>query len=368
MLKTARKIVIIISILVCSTSHVFAEDSKSNEKEIAARALKGQTAIFARQYDEAMQIFDALVRDYPDSPAGMFGKMAVNEIKMLEHENFYLEKPFLADSKKGLKIVSQVMRRYNPSTWDLFISGSVFGLDAFFKARKGTWWDAYTEGGESRQIFRRIKKMDPNYVDADFGLGMYLYWRSVFASDLWFLRMFPNRRDEGIAIVKYVAENGNFAKDLAKVNLAIMYFEEKRFDEAYVILDQYVAQYPNNVILRRLLGKVLISQKQYAKGVEQFETILKIDPDLKKPRYFIGAALVLARDPSQYDRAEKELKKFLEIQKGEYWPSYAHYWLGRLEEQRGNKEAAEKEYKIALSLNPKIQDAVKRVRGLGGGV
>ncbi|MFH1830121.1 MAG: tetratricopeptide repeat protein [Pseudomonadota bacterium] len=144
--------------------------------------------------------------------------------------------------------------------------------------------------------------------------------------------------------------------------------EEKRFDDARMILDQYVAQYPNNVILRRLLGKVFISQKQYAKGVEQFEKILEIDSSLKNPHYFIGAALVLMRNPSQHDRAELELKKFLEFQKDTYWSSHAHYWLGRLEEERGNKEAAEMEYKIALSLNPKIQDAVKRVRGLGGGV
>ena len=294
--------------------------------------------------------------------------MAIYEVQMLEREGFHLKKPFLAEAKKTLKIVKKMGQHYKPTTWDLFISGSVLGLDAFYKARKGKWWDAYSEGGKSRQLFRRIKKMDPDYVDADFGLGMYLYWRSVFTQDLWFLRMFPNRRDEGIEIVKNVAENGNFAKDLAKVNLAIMYFEERHFNEARTILDEYVGRYPNNVILSRLLGKVLISQKQYAKAVEQFEKILKIDPTFKTPHYFLGAALVLSRDPSKYDRAEQELREFLKIHGGQYWPSHAHYWLGRLEEQRGNKEAAEREYKIALSLNPKITDAVKRVRGLGGGV
>jgi tetratricopeptide (TPR) repeat protein len=338
------------------------------EKDVVERSLKGQEAIFARDYPGALKIFDALEKDYPESPAGSFGKMAVYEINMLEREDFHLQKKFLAERDKGIKLVNRVLQKYDPSVWDLFLSGSLLGLDGFYKARKGVWWDAYVQGGKSRQLFRRVKKMDPGFIDADFGLGMYLYWRSVFTRDLWFLKMFPDKRNEGIAIVENVVKNGHFARELARVNLAIMYFEEKRFDEAGKLLTDYIARYPNNIVLRRLYGKVLISQKQYDAAVAQFEKTLEIDPELKKPHYFIGAALVLKNDPAGYARAEKELRDFIKTQGGRYWPAYSHYWLGRLEEQRGNKEAAEKEYQKALALEPGIKDAARRVRGMGGGV
>jgi len=354
--------------LCLSSSALASEKVKGKQNEIIERSLKGQEAIFARDYAEAMRVFGELDRDYPKSPAGSFGKMAVYEIRMLEREDSHLRKQFLDEAKKGLRIVSQVQQKYDPTTWDLFLAGSLLGLDGFFKARHEQWWDAYVQGGKSRQIFRRVKKMDPDFIDADFGLGMYLYWRSVFTRDLWFLKMFPDRRWEGIGIVKNVAENGHFAKELARVNLAIMYFEEKKFDEAAAILQDYTSRYPNNIILHRLYGKVLISQKRYDQAVGQFEKILEIEPSLKKPHYFIGAALVLKRDPAQYARAESELREFLKIQKGSYWPAFAHYWLGRLEAQRGNREVAEKEYQQAIALYPKVEGAVSKARGMGGGV
>ncbi len=338
------------------------------EKDLVDRALRGQKEIFARNYPGADVIFESLSNDYPTSPAGPFGKMAVLEMKMLEQEDFHLEKGFLAEVREGTRRVDVIMQKYEPTTWDLFLSGALMGLDGFFKARKGQWWDAYTQGGKSRQLFKHVKELDPSFADADFGLGMYIYWRSVFSRDLWFLRMFPDKRAEGISIVEGVARDGHFAKDLAKVNLAIMYFEERRFKDASRILSEYLEQYPNNVILRKLYGKVLISLKSYDDAVGQFRKILTILPEGKGAHYFIGVALVLKGDPESLSEAENELTRFLKMSVGNYWPAHAHYWLGRLNLVRGQKEAADREFAEAVKLYPEIESAVKKVRGLGGGV
>ena len=354
-------------VLLLSCSSAFGSNAE-DEKIIKSRLLEGQEHVFARNYDAAMKIFLEVKKDFPESPGGCFGEMAVYEVRMLEREDFHLQNQFLKAAKEGRKRVNKILQKYDPSAWELFISGALLGLDGFFKARKDQWWDAYVDGGKSRQLFRHVKKIDPAYIDADFGLGMYLYWRSVFTRDLWFLRFFPDKRKEGIAIVKRVAEKGHFSKELAKANLAIAYFEEKEYKKARPILDHFVKRYPNNVILRRLLGKVFAATKQYDAALEQFRAIRAIDPTFKKPYYFIGAILVLKKNPERYPEAEEKLRHFLKIQGGKYWPASAHYWLGRLEEQRGNKEAARREYEAAIKLYPKIRDAMKRVRGMGGAV
>jgi len=364
-----RKIIPAVFLFAVFLLFVFPVPASEGEEKLISKALEGQEMIFARRYDDALKLFDELKRDYPDSPAGWFGKMAVLEMRMFEREDFHLSEEFEAEAKEGSAKVAGVLMRYSPSTWDLFLAGSLLGLDGFYKARKGQWWGAYTAGGKSRQIFRRVKGMDPSFVDADFGLGMYIYWRSVFSREISFLRIFPDRRAEGTSIVERVANDGRFAKELARVNLGIMHLEDRRFAEARRIFAGYVARYPGSVILRQLLGRSLLQLKKYKEAVGQFREVLKIDPELKKPHYFIGAALVLLGDPKGFAEAEAELQKFLEMEKGgKYWPSYARYWLGRLAELKGDKVSAKEHYDAATALNPKVKDAARRARGMGGGI
>lgn len=346
----------------------FSSVAFAGDEDVVARSLKGQEMIFERNYDAAAKIFDALAGDYPLSPAGHFGLMAVLEMRMLEREDFHLEAEFRTASKAGIKRARAILGSHDPKAWDLFLAGSIYGLDGFFKARKGEWWDAYTEGSKSRQIFRHVKEMDPAFVDADFGLGMYIYWRSAFARDLWFLKMFPDRRDEGIRVVERIAKEGKFSKELARVNLGIMYFEDGRYPSAAQVFEEYAGRYPNNVLVRMFLGRVKLVQKKYDEGIARFREILKIDPALLKPHYFIGVALILKGDKKDYDEAENELKVFISKEKGKYWPGFAHYWLGRLAEAKGNKELARHEYREALKLRPGIKEAASRARSLGGGV
>ena len=344
-------------------------EAMAAESALIERALRGQEMIFARRYDDAMKAFGDLKRDYPDSPVGWFGTMAVFEMRMFEREDFSFEKEFNAESAAGVAKANEVLKRYHPDEWDLFLAGSLLGLDGFYRARKGEWWAAYTAGTKSRQIFRRVKGMDPGFIDADFGLGMYIYWRSVFAKEISFLKIFPDRREEGRAIVSRVADGGRFARDLARVNLGIMDLEDGRFQEAKRIFGDFVSRYPGSVIMRTMLGRALLQLKEYDRAASEFREVLKIDSTLKKPHYFVGVALVLKNDPSGFAEAERELRAFIDMEKGgKYWPSYAHYWLGRLAEARGDQAAAKAEFDAAVELNSKIKDAAHRARGMGGGV
>ncbi len=362
------QVLIVFLVTVLLSSSAWAKTAEDVRADQEARALQGQHLIFASDYDAALKLFSELKRDYPESPVGYFGTMATYEIQMLEREDFSQQKVFRAEADRAIAIVARVQQRYNPSPWELFLCGSVLGLDGFNKARRDQWWAAYTAGNKSRQIFKHVKEIDPGFIDADFGLGMYLFWRSVFTQDLWFLRMFPDKRREGIAIVEQVAQRGRFAKTLAEINLAIMSFEMKWYEKAATILDTYVTRYPKNVILRLIYGKALVALKRFDDALIQFRAILALDGSFKKPHYFIGATLVLKKDPALYPEAEKELNAFIKMQGGKYWPASAHYWLGRLAKQRGDNKLAEQEFATAVKLYPKIEASVNKVRGMGGGL
>jgi tetratricopeptide (TPR) repeat protein len=79
-----------------------------------------------------------------------------------------------------------------------------------------------------------------------------------------------------------------------------------------------------------------------------------------------GVALILRNEkPAE---AEKLLREYLELSpmNSEYpRPWVAHYWLGRLQENRKNPVAARGEYQAALKLNGKYKPAQEALKQLG---
>lgn len=345
-----------------------ASEQESTQEKIAAQLIVGERLLFARDYDAASTHFQALLRDYPKSPAGYFGLMALNEVKMLEKDDFAYLDEFMHYAKLGDKAISQLMQNYKQHNWELMFSGALIGLEGFLEARRRDWIGAYTLGTKSRQIFARIQKKDPTFADADFGMGMYLYWRSVFAKDLWFVPFVPDKRAEGIALIERVAKEGVVAKDLARIVLSIVHLEEGRYKKGEDFILPFVQSYPDNILFRNIYGKILISAKQYEKAFSQFEHILHVEPKARKALYFSGVSLVLLGNPSQYEKAHNLLERFLLSRPGDEWASYAYYWKGRLAEREKKNEEAKLFYDQAINVNSKLKGAQFRLRALGSGL
>ena len=363
---TMKKLVFLI-ILLLVPALSFAGFGPEIQADLETRGMEGQRMIFARDYSKAMEVFEKLIKEYPAHPIGYFGKMAVFEMKMLERTDFAFSKEFEETAKLGHKAMLKTRNR-QPTDWDLLVCGSLLGLEGFHKARRKEWWDAYSLGVKSRQTFKRIKKRNPKFYDADFGLGMYLYWRSVFTKTISFLRIFPDRRNEGISIIKQVVEKGKFARDLAEVNLGMMWMEEKQYNKSARIFGKYAELYPNNVLLHMYNGRSLLGARRYDESVEEFKRMIKLYPRNKKGHYFIGVARVLQRNSKYYDQAERELRTYLpDAPEGE-WKGATYYWLARLEDRRGNKVKAVEYYNEAIKQNPDLKKLKFRIRGIGSGL
>ena len=342
--------------------------SDKRDKVIVDQLLKGQEYLLRRHYDDALRIFASLKKEFPNSPAGYFGEMASFQIKMLETESFELEEAFKVVSKQGEKAVAFVLQRYQPSAQELRLAGSFYGLLGFAQARHERWISAYFLGTKSQQIFRRLKREYPNFHDADFGIGMYLYWKSVFADRLPFIPFISDRRKEGEALVQNAQNKGWMTRELAGINLGTIALEEKRYPEAVKIFSDFLTQYPHNLLLRSFLGRTSLAMQQYKKAEEEFRKTLVVDASYAKGIYFVAISLLFQEKPALLSEAEQHLRHFLELRATDEWKSFAHYWLGVIEEKRGDMGKAKDEYERALALNPKLKQATFRIRGLGGGL
>src|SRR3989338_8396240 len=106
-----KKIIAIVFLFFLSLGEGFAQT------EILQRLLAGQEHIFARNYDEAMSIFQNIMTEHPESAAGYFGVMAVLEVRMLERNDFHLAKEFEAAARQAERVVEKILAPYDPSLW-----------------------------------------------------------------------------------------------------------------------------------------------------------------------------------------------------------------------------------------------------------
>jgi tetratricopeptide (TPR) repeat protein len=93
------------------------------------------------------------------------------------------------------------------------------------------------------------------------------------------------------------------------------------------------------------------------------EAVAPADP---RGKYYRAVGLVLKNE--KLDDAERLLRDYLQkAPKRDGFPRYslAHYWLGRLYEAKGAKDAAVKEYQAAVQLDPRDKNAREGLRRLG---
>ena len=92
----------------------------------------------------------------------------------------------------------------------------------------------------------------------------------------------------------------------------------------------------------------------------------ELAPRDSRGKFYRGVALILQNEkPAE---AEKLLREYLDLapMNPEYpRPWVAHYWLGRLQENRKNPAAARGEYQAALKLNGKYKPAQEALKQLG---
>jgi tetratricopeptide (TPR) repeat protein len=154
------------------------------------------------------------------------------------------------------------------------------------------------------------------------------------------------------------------------------------FEKQAAELKQAIEKDPRKRVIRRyyhLLGHRELKHDDFSKAIHYFEKALSLhssenlqsEQDL--PRYFYSLAEAY-RLGGQLEKASETYQKIGQLLKGEYGEFYARslYWLGKIDEQMGNKIQAAENYKKFLSVwgdaDPifsEVEDARNRLAGLG---
>lgn len=141
--------------------------------------------------------------------------------------------------------------------------------------------------------------------------------------------------------------------------------QKKDFADADAEFQLALESNPKSAELIYDIGDYAVRRSQAERLMEVAELGAKVDPADPRGRFYRAVGLILKNEKPE--EAERFLKEYLQkAPKRSGYPRYAvaHEWLGRLHENKGEKEAAAKEFQAALQLDPKsksAREALKRV-------
>ncbi|MCC7429964.1 DUF3808 domain-containing protein [bacterium] len=342
---------VLLVLILLFAQNIFAQSKLSKEEFQTIE--RGIDKTYRLKFSEGMACFDSVIKKFPNRPEGYFFKASnyfwqgiVNSKDDSKIEKFK-EFSDLAIKK------AEKLEKTEPKT-ALFFLGASYGNLGRYHGMKQNWLRAYWHGKTGLDYLENLVKMDKNYYDAYFGLGIFHYYGDVlpsFVKVLAGLLGLTGSRQQGLEELKLASEKGTFSKTEAKYFLSeILLNFESDYNQAIQIANELVTEFPENQGF--LLNLALVKQ---AKG-ELEEAILdytKIELTVNRlltPTLYSLALLQLSETYTQlddYSKAIQTTEKLLAFpQTKDTWQEvYATFNLAEFHEISGNRTKAIEFYK-----------------------
>jgi tetratricopeptide (TPR) repeat protein len=141
--------------------------------------------------------------------------------------------------------------------------------------------------------------------------------------------------------------------------------QKKDFTMADAAFQLALESHPKRADLLFDIGDYAMRHGQADRLIEVGEVGAQTAPADPRGMFYRAVGLILKNEKPE--EAERLLREYLQkAPKRSSYPRYAtaHEWLGRLYEDKGDKKSAEKEYQVAVQLDPKdknVRESLRRV-------
>jgi tetratricopeptide (TPR) repeat protein len=246
-----------------------------------------------------------------------------------------------------------------------FYLGAGHGARAQWKALRGDRLGAAREGRAIKRALDRALTLDPGLDDARFGLGLYQYYAGTAPRVLrmlrWLLLLPGGNRAAGLQLIERAHRAGGLVSSEAAYQLHLIYlWYEVRFSEARVLVETLVARYPRSPLFPQLVASIddvyLNDPAESRRGWEALLAAAHAErvnvPHLAEARAQMALAAHLDR-LDESDRAIAHLDALLDLPALPYGvEAQALLARGRAHDRLGDREAAEADYRRAISAAP----------------
>lgn len=199
--------------------------------------------------------------------------------------------------------------------------------------------------GKAREHLERAVQLDPNHLDARWGLMEYYSKAPGIVGG------------SKVKAQQQAAEMMKRDRIVGHRAAAQLLLYDKKIDAARNEYLTGIKEQPNSPKAHYGLGTFyLVVDKNNKGATDEFETAVKLDPNFMPAWFQIGHLTALTG--ANFARGEQSLKKYLAYTPKSDEPPHtrAHFWLGQIYEKQGDRAAAKQEYAMSLKLNPNQKD------------
>ncbi|MEW5843515.1 MAG: hypothetical protein AB1775_09665 [Bacteroidota bacterium] len=218
---------------------------------------------FNSQFDEALNLADKMLAGNPSSLKWKYfhaiilfrnnlNKGYINSLGISDKKDFNLEVVFkesIDELKKVAELGEDAINKNSKDTLAIFYTGAAYGYIGMYYAAEGSFFKAMSEGKKGINLHDKLIKMCPRWNDVYYSQAVLNFYSSNVP---WYIKPFlwilgqSGTEAKAEFYLKKVANWGNYAKYAAKEFLFKLYIRQKKYDEAFEVIESLSKELPNN--------------------------------------------------------------------------------------------------------------------------
>ena len=277
---------------------------------------EGYEALYNLDYEGARRRFQKMVELAPDHPAGAQSMAASLWIQQLNESwelkaTLYSDKSYTNDKSKPkvdqkeidefrrwtrrAKQLSEARLKRNAKDVEaLYFLGAAEGLEAAYAAAvERKYMSALRTGSSAVNRHRKVLELSPEFYDAELTIGLQNYVIGSLSLPLKLIAKtagVSGSKKRGLKELERVVQEGEWARDVARVLLVDLYKREKRWDDAIATARELADKYQRNYLFKLQLADAMalkIAAARNAKNPKQ-----QIDPAQEREVFAIYESLL----------------------------------------------------------------------------
>jgi len=305
-----------------------------SQSDLNPRISIGTESLYNFNFNSAEKIFNNIIINYPESPAGYYYKSISHLWFFLDNKNETELENFILLTDTVIEKAETIIKEDSSDLFVIYLLSSTYMNRTFAYTRDENYFDAVVAARKYHFYADELFAKDSLYYDAYMSRGLFNFAISQAPQTWsWALNLagMTGNKKLGLNYLELAAKKGRFSKIDAKFYLSQIYSEFLlEYDSAGNILNELNSRFPKNLLFRFALANLQTKTFELQNAVRNYKTVYSSqDTNFIQLKYYSGMSLGdILYSKGEYEQARKYYVSFLENTTDEHFKGITAFHIG----------------------------------------